>query len=1228
MGRLTKSFTIRIFAAALSILIACPYSYAEGVGRVTYVEGRADVLKEGSEAALPLMEGDIISVGDAVRTKSNSKAEVEFQDRSVLRLAQNSKVDIQDYRLTKDNKRQTASIKLERGKVRTIIAKMHDAADFNINTPNASGTVKGSDVFAFYQAGNSGMLVAEGRLSVANAALPNERIVIPAGNSVLIPLEESPKGPRPYFDLEKKLNEEDTNVPLARAEKLNVIRGSIAKLSGDVRITKKGDTSSHAAKVNDAIGEGDKIGTGPDGMVEIKFDNGNALNLKPESNIFITRLSVNPSTGEYENLFESTSGKIKARIEGLKGKSRFEIRTPTAISGARGTIMYVEVTPTTTRVFFEGGPGYIANLISGLEKTVAMGQNSYTDNNGSVTDSTPTGEGDRMNWGEGWNPGSGTEGYSAPEGTVGVYLSESNTGTLTIVGTSKEPPVTEGPPLPGPDTRPGPTETGGTGTGTSGGTTEEEPPAVLNSSGILTGSASYYGAEIGESGGLVEAQVYNGPFWKEETAEFTSIGGFPVDDSSPFIWGGTDISYNPLNETFTTYDGAAYCGIAGGIGGETIINSAIAKILEGIGIFIYVDSDGDAGVATGNLFGIYGEGVYLLGGDITGTNMPAEKNIGVSAAQLYDSTWLAGTDDEGGTGNFITLSLINKTTHVAQNWGIFGGQGIGVFSSIPDTAASWFVGGSGIFGAYYNDKKHNFFDDEGYWVARITNESTVAGKITGGFTGRFLTHFKTGTLDGRGFATYRDSLEWQGIAGGVWDGESLAWSTDTYKNMRFHHYENGIIEKDGGSSLYGIIGSLMSPLASPGKPVDAVLMGEANTKDNRTWWGLLSGINYIGNNAVPEGYIGGSIDKNNIIDCILAAIYISSSGKAGVLLGDDFTGTYYPDMDKPVWEADGRITAIERGDNYDPTYYSVRPNYIDGYLNGNIGMEGSITNNKNLYEIAHGTLGSYTARLKYPPDGPMASWGVFNLELGGNYRNPDGSNSWTLALSGNSWLTKGNDYWFATVDGNKWSDKVISGKLKGVWFERDGDYVKAGIINGGVKGDYIEVEGPNGTFSAIGMGEWVEVTDLLDQKKMFGKDGLDVLNQYVNVPITEVYSSVMTGANPSVGITSITMDLSLYANLAALDHGILTLLIPHGEYNSSIGPGWSVKVDNVTLSNGTWDTIKNEWTADLGGILDGRNINGQAGGRFTNPAADGSGTFTGAGAGTWQQAAQPAPQPQ
>ena len=148
------------------------------------------------------------------------------------------------------------------------------------------------------------MLVAEGTLSVFNPAYADTVLSIPAGSAVVVPMKGLPKGPREYLEIEKKFHDEDTSVPdnISARKRVSTIRGTITKFTGDVKVTAKGASSAHAAKSGEIVNEGSKVVTGVDGIVEISFDNGNALYLKPNTDIVILRLILDAKTGEYLSL--------------------------------------------------------------------------------------------------------------------------------------------------------------------------------------------------------------------------------------------------------------------------------------------------------------------------------------------------------------------------------------------------------------------------------------------------------------------------------------------------------------------------------------------------------------------------------------------------------------------------------------------------------------------------------------------------------------------------------------------------------------------------------------------------------------------------------------------------------------------------------------------------------------------------------------------------------------
>jgi len=397
-------------------------SFANGIpiGVLTYVEGRVDIL-DREEKAIPAVRQDKVWVGDSVRTKSFSKAEIKFNDGSVLRLAPNTRVLIEEFKMEKEV-RQSASLKLFRGKMKTFVSKAKGETNFFVKTPNMDGSIKGSTILVSYGMGQTNVFVKEGGISVKNPLFPDEAVKIRRGEAVNIPADAPPSEKRDYLDLEMKMHSKDTDPlkPRVKPKEMEIMEGWITKLIEPVAILKSGKKDWRKAVINEPVKTGDEIEVKEGGSVEIRLENGNSISLKENTIIKVMRLWYNPKTGSYENVFEAKYGKLKAVIERLDKNSKFQIKTPVAVCGARGTIMYLDITKQKTWAYYEGGPGVITSTITGRSINVGTGQNSMADDTGYISDPKNTTNSQRMRFDETWDPGKGVEGYSSPGDDAGT----------------------------------------------------------------------------------------------------------------------------------------------------------------------------------------------------------------------------------------------------------------------------------------------------------------------------------------------------------------------------------------------------------------------------------------------------------------------------------------------------------------------------------------------------------------------------------------------------------------------------------------------------------------------------------------------------------------------------------------------------------------------------------------------------------------------------------------
>lgn len=158
-------FSVVIISAVFILLSVTPV-LAEVIGQISFVDGRVDILKHGQDIAVPVEAGASLSSGDIIRTKSNSRAEITFLDNSAVRLAEGTRVGINNYLLNDKGERKDAELTLFRGKMRALISKSPDTApgisDFKVNTAEARADAMGTDFYFIHESGSSWFYGAKG----------------------------------------------------------------------------------------------------------------------------------------------------------------------------------------------------------------------------------------------------------------------------------------------------------------------------------------------------------------------------------------------------------------------------------------------------------------------------------------------------------------------------------------------------------------------------------------------------------------------------------------------------------------------------------------------------------------------------------------------------------------------------------------------------------------------------------------------------------------------------------------------------------------------------------------------------------------------------------------------------------------------------------------------------------------------------------------------------------
>ena len=133
----------------ISLLFNVPLFAAQDIGSVSEVTGGVDILRSGKLPAEPAKVGDKVAQGDIVRTKSGGKVQLHFKDDSVLTIAPESRVALNEYVYEPEQNKREASIKIFQGLVHTVVNKImkKETPDFTVETQTAVIGVRGTDYY-------------------------------------------------------------------------------------------------------------------------------------------------------------------------------------------------------------------------------------------------------------------------------------------------------------------------------------------------------------------------------------------------------------------------------------------------------------------------------------------------------------------------------------------------------------------------------------------------------------------------------------------------------------------------------------------------------------------------------------------------------------------------------------------------------------------------------------------------------------------------------------------------------------------------------------------------------------------------------------------------------------------------------------------------------------------------------------------------------------------------
>jgi hypothetical protein len=174
-------------AVMVSLLITCLFALgvlaaqAAPVGTFVQVEGAVDLLRGGQAPAVPAKIQGPVEVGDLVRTKSDSRAQIKFVDDTVLSIAPESGITIDEYMFDPATSNRKAVVGVLRGLVHTAVEKVNTKAepDFIMKSQTAVLGVRGTRWYTKLLPTATDIYTEEAKLEVRNILpeIPGVQIV-------------------------------------------------------------------------------------------------------------------------------------------------------------------------------------------------------------------------------------------------------------------------------------------------------------------------------------------------------------------------------------------------------------------------------------------------------------------------------------------------------------------------------------------------------------------------------------------------------------------------------------------------------------------------------------------------------------------------------------------------------------------------------------------------------------------------------------------------------------------------------------------------------------------------------------------------------------------------------------------------------------------------------------------------------------------------------------------
>ena len=156
--------------------------------------------------------------------------------------------------------------------------------------------------------------------------------------------------------------------------------GTVAAVQGTFEVQRGG--SWQGATIGMPVFGGDHLRTGPSGRGKVVFQDDSVLDLAPNTEVVVEKQVFDPPAHRFQSLIRLIKGRVRAWVSEYyrEPRARYEVETPTAVAGVRGTefIAQYDTTAEVTEIVGITGEVEVTGKLAVIGAAVQVGSHEFT----------------------------------------------------------------------------------------------------------------------------------------------------------------------------------------------------------------------------------------------------------------------------------------------------------------------------------------------------------------------------------------------------------------------------------------------------------------------------------------------------------------------------------------------------------------------------------------------------------------------------------------------------------------------------------------------------------------------------------------------------------------------------------------------------------------------------------------------------------------------------------